>query len=81
MRNCGDASQLQIKLEFFPFFQLVSVHQSQGGVTGDGGQSYAATVISAAKVGDRGYIVHILVTFKYFSVVGDLNLLQRSICI
>jgi hypothetical protein len=30
--------------------QLVPVHQSCGGMTGDGGQSYAATVISAAKV-------------------------------
>ncbi len=30
--------------------QLVPVHQSSGGMTGDGAQSYAATVISAAKV-------------------------------
>ena len=31
--------------------QLVSMHQSCGGMSGDGAQSYAATVISAAKVG------------------------------
>ena len=30
--------------------QLVPVHQSGGGMSGDGSQSYAATVISAAKV-------------------------------
>lgn len=30
--------------------QLVPVHQSSGGMSGDGSQSYAATVISAAKV-------------------------------
>ena len=31
-------------------FQLIPVHQSGGGMAGDGAQSYAATVISAAKV-------------------------------
>ena len=30
--------------------QLVPMHQSCGGMSGDGAQSYAATVISAAKV-------------------------------
>lgn len=30
--------------------QLVPIHQSCGGMSGDGSQSYAATVISAAKV-------------------------------
>ena len=30
--------------------KLIPVHQSGGGMAGDGGQSYAATVISAAKV-------------------------------
>jgi len=30
--------------------RLVAMHQSCGGMSGDGSQSYAATVISAAKV-------------------------------
>ncbi|CAH1800471.1 unnamed protein product, partial [Owenia fusiformis] len=34
--------------------KLVAVHQSCGGVTGDGAQSYAATVISAAKTISKG---------------------------
>ncbi|ELU13646.1 hypothetical protein CAPTEDRAFT_150615 [Capitella teleta] len=34
--------------------KLVPVHQSCGGMTGDGGQSYAATVISAAKTLTKG---------------------------
>lgn len=32
------------------FIQLVAMHQSCGGMSGDGSQSYAATVLSAAKV-------------------------------
>jgi hypothetical protein len=32
------------------YLQLVPLHQSFGGMSGDGAQSYAATVISAAKV-------------------------------
>ena len=35
-------------------FQLVPMHQSCGGMSGDGSQSYAATVISAAKVIKHG---------------------------
>ncbi|XP_064652117.1 BCAS3 microtubule associated cell migration factor-like isoform X2 [Lineus longissimus] len=34
--------------------KLVSCHQSSGGMTGDGAQSYAATVISAAKTITKG---------------------------
>ncbi|XP_074641601.1 BCAS3 microtubule associated cell migration factor-like isoform X2 [Tubulanus polymorphus] len=34
--------------------KLVNVHQSCGGMTGDGAQSYAATVISAAKTITKG---------------------------
>jgi len=35
---------------FLIYLQLVPLHQSFGGMSGDGAQSYAATVISAAKV-------------------------------
>ena len=48
-RNMKEVSKtFQHKLCFL--FQLVPMHQSCGGMSGDGSQSYAATVISAAKV-------------------------------
>ena len=60
--------------------QLVPVHQSGGGMSGDGSQSYAATVISAAKV---MWIPFFLVLcrcigafFKYFLKI--LNLKQNE---
>lgn len=34
------------------FLQLIRCHQSRGGACGDSAQSYAATVINAAKVSD-----------------------------
>ena len=39
--------------------RLVPMHQSGGGMTGDGSQSYAATVISAAKVRMIIEVIHL----------------------
>ena len=47
--------------------QLVPVHQSGGGMSGDGSQSYAATVISAAKVS-------LVLFFKHFIALASFCL-------
>lgn len=55
--------------------QLVPIHQSCGGMSGDGSQSYAATVISAAKVhysSDRTCMIIYRYMYKYKAIISDL---------
>lgn len=51
--------------------QLVPIHQSCGGMSGDGSQSYAATVISAAKV-YNSYERTCMIMYMYKPIISDL---------
>ena len=61
-------SDTSVHLSDITFLQLVPVHQSCGGMTGDGRQSYAATVISAAKVSEVEFldVTHMSSRHQYF---------------
>lgn len=52
------------------FLQLIRCHQSRGGACDDSSQSYTATVINAAKVGDNTHVSYIV--FRLY-LEGNFN--------